>query len=57
MALETTQLHSFIVDIVVQSSPWLKFYFPLFQTHYHQINRTKTKENQVLTKDKTAPKH
>ena len=32
------------VSVVVQFYPWFKFFFLLFQTHYHQITITKTKE-------------
>ena len=33
-----------LVYVVVQFYPWFKILFPLFQTHYHQITITKTKE-------------
>ena len=33
------------VYVVVQFHPWFKFYFPLFQTHYHTLQYPKTKEN------------
>ena len=32
------------IYVVVQFYPWFKILFPLFQTHYHQITITKTKE-------------
>ena len=32
---------------VVQFYPWFKFYFLLFQNHYHTIAHPKTKENQI----------
>ena len=38
--------------VVVQFYPWIKFYFLLFQTHYHMLLYTITKENIVQTKDK-----
>lgn len=31
--------------------PWLKFYFPLFQTHYYTLSFPKTKENKIYTKE------
>ena len=30
---------------MVQLYPWFKFYFPLFQTHYHTLPYPKTKGN------------
>ena len=27
--------------------PWFKFYFPLFQTHYHSLPYPKTKGNKI----------
>ena len=30
---------------------WLKFYFPLFQTHYYTLSFPKTKENKIYTKE------
>ena len=30
-------VHVYSVDVVVQFYPWFKFYFPLFQTHYHAL--------------------
>ena len=38
--------------VVVQFYPWIKFYFLLFQTHYHTLPYTITKENIIQTKDK-----
>ena len=35
------------IPVVVQFYPWFKFYFPLFQTHYHILPRPKTKENKI----------
>ena len=32
------------VYVVVQFYPWFKFYFLLFQTHYHTLPYPKTKE-------------
>ena len=46
-----------IVDVVVQFYPWFKFYFLLFQTHYHTLPYPKTKENEISTKDKIEPQH
>ena len=39
----------------VQFYPWFKFYFPLFQTHYHILKNPKTKENKIWSKDKIEP--
>lgn len=33
------------VSVVVQFYPWFKFYFLLFQIHYHTLPYPKTKEN------------
>ena len=33
--------------VVVQFYPWFKFYFPLFQIHYHTLPYPKTKENKI----------
>ena len=41
----TVQKHT--VYVVVQFYPWFKFYFPLFQTHYHTLPQPKTKENKI----------
>ena len=35
------------VYVVVQFYPWFKFYFPLFQTHYHTLPYPETKENKI----------
>ena len=35
------------VYVVVQFYPGFKFYFPLFQTHYHTLPYPKTKENKI----------
>ena len=35
------------VYVVVQFYPWFKFYFLLFQTHYHTLPYSKTKENKI----------
>ena len=32
---------------VDQFYPWFKFYFPLFQTHYHTLQCPKTKEYKI----------
>ena len=37
---------------MVQFYPWFNFYFPLFQTRYHTLPYTITKENKIQTKDK-----
>ena len=31
---------------------WFKFYFPLFETHYHTSPYSKIMENKIQTKDK-----
>ena len=41
--------------VVVQFYPWFKFSLPLFQTHYHTLSYSKTKENKIQTKDKIKP--
>ena len=33
--------------VVVQFYPWFKFYFLLFQAHYHTLPYPKTKENKI----------
>ena len=38
--------------VVVQLYPWIKFYFLLFQTRYHMLPYTTTKEKKIQTKDK-----
>ena len=35
------------VYVVVQFYPWFKFYFPLFQSHYHTLPYPKTKDNKI----------
>ena len=35
------------VYVVVQFYPWFKFYFLLFETHYHTLPYPKTKENKI----------
>ena len=35
------------VCVVVQFYAWFKFYFPLFQTHYHTLPYPKTKGNKI----------
>ena len=37
----------FVVDVVVQFYAWFKFYFPLFQTHYHTLPYPETKGNTI----------
>ena len=36
-----------VVYAVVQFYPWFKFYFLLFQNHYHILPYPKTKENKI----------
>ena len=36
-----------IYKVVVQFCPWSKFYFLLFQTHYHTLSYLKTKKNKI----------
>ena len=38
-------------------SSHLKFYFPLFESHYDTLPYPKTKENNIQTKDKVEPQH
>ena len=38
--------------VVVQFYLWIKLYFLLFQTQYHTLPYTITKENKIQTKDK-----
>ena len=45
------------INVVFQSYLWFKFYFPLFQTHYHTLPCPKTKENKIYTKDKIEPQN
>ena len=45
------------ICVAVQFYPWFKFYFLLFQTHYHTLPYPKTKENKIQTKDKIEPQH
>ena len=33
--------------VVVQFYPWIKFYFSLFQTHYHTLSYPNTKRNKI----------
>ena len=35
------------IPVVVQFYPRFRFYFPLFQTHYHTLPHPKTKENKM----------
>ena len=42
--------------VVVQFYPWFKLYFLLFQTRYHTLPYTITKENKIQTKDKLSHK-
>ena len=32
------------VEVLVQFYPWFKFYFPLFQTHYHTLPTAKQRK-------------
>ena len=41
---------------MIQFCPWFKFNFPLFQTHYHTLQYSKTKEKKLI-KDKIEPQH
>ena len=34
-------------SVAVQFYPWFKFYFPLFQTHYHVLPYPRTQENKI----------
>ena len=43
---------AYVVYTVVQYDPWFKFYFPLFQAHYHTIHH----HNQEQRKIKFKPK-
>ena len=36
------------VNVVVRFYPWFKFYFPLFESHYHILPYPQTKENKNL---------
>ena len=36
-----------VVYVVVQFYPWFKFYFPLFQTHYHTLQYPKQKQKKL----------
>ena len=36
-----------VVYVVVQFCPWFKFYFPLFQTHYHTLQHPKQKQKKL----------
>ena len=41
------ELFARVVYVVVQFYPWFKFYFSLFQTHYHTLPYPKTKGNKI----------
>ena len=43
--------------VVVQFYHWFKFYFLLFQNHYHTLPYPKTNENKIYSKDKIEPQH
>ena len=43
---------TFHLYVMVHLFTWFKFYFPLFQTHYHTSPYSKTKEKKIQTKDK-----
>ena len=51
----STIMHN--VCVVAQFFPWFKFYFPLFQAHYHTLPYPKTKGNKIWTKDQIEPHH
>ena len=44
--------HRILLLLFNLSLIWFKFYFLLFQNHYHTLPYPKTKENEILTKDK-----
>ena len=46
-ALHPTTFYPSGVFVVAQFYPWFKFYFPLFQTHYHTLPYPETKENKI----------
>ena len=47
-----------LVYVVVQFYPWFKFYFLLFQTHYHtSYPYTITKESKIEPRRKIEPQH
>ena len=37
----------YVVDVVVQFYPWIKFYFPLFRGMVMYDNEFETKENKI----------
>ena len=43
---------TFHLYVMVHLFACFKFYFPLFQTHYHTSPYSKTKEKKIQTKDK-----
>ena len=53
-----TAIQSVQVYVVVQFYPCFKFYFPLFQGHYHTLPYPKTtKIKKIQTKDKIELQH
>ena len=49
--------YTYVLYVVVQYDHWFKFYFLLFQTHYHTLPYPKTKGNKIQTKDKIEPQY
>ena len=45
--IHVTVIQVNIMAVVVQFYSWVKFYFPLVQTHYHTLPYPKTKENKI----------
>ena len=45
--IQKTEKQTNQIYVVVQFYPWFKFYFLLFQTHYHTLTYLKTKENKI----------
>ena len=43
----TTKKQISRIYVVVQFYPWFKFYFLLFQIHYHTLPYPKTEENKI----------
>ena len=49
---QCTDPSRWIECVVVQFYPWIELSFLLFQTRYHTLPYTITKENKIQTKDK-----
>ena len=45
--IHVTVIQVNVMAVVVQSSSWFKFYFPLVQTRYHTLPYPKTKEHKI----------